>query len=190
MKLNRREGILLGFLLVVLTGTLIYLYLWQPLLTEQAALRHQIETLTGTLYRLEPWENKEAELAARLDRLHEQIRTVTEERQLGIPLPEFLTMLENAATATVVSLESTSIAVEDIGAITNMQVAGTYHDLYRFLMLLEEQEEALVLEALQFTGTGQALQGTLQVRLFSGAVIGEPKVGGFPGRSPFAARRQ
>ncbi|MBS3984169.1 MAG: type II secretion system protein M [Selenomonadales bacterium] len=190
MKLNRREGILLGFLLVVLTGALIYLYLWQPLLSEQAALRHQLETLTGTLDRLEPWEDKESELAARIENLRAQIRTVTEERELGIPLPEFLTMLENAAAATVVNLESTSIAVEDVGAVTNMQVAGTYHDLYRFLMLLEEQDEALVLEALQFTGTGQSLQGTLQVRLFSGAVIGEPKVGGFPGRSPFAARRQ
>ncbi len=98
-------------------------------------------------------------------------------------------MLENAARATFVRLESTSIAVGDIGAVTTLQLTGTYHDLYRLLMLLEAQDEALVLETLRFAGGAEGLTASLQVRLFSGAVIGEPKVGGFPERSPFVPRR-
>jgi len=190
MRLKRREIILLVLLGTMLVGTAIYLYLWQPLLAEQAALRHEMTVLTGQLDRLQPWEDKEALLEARIANLREQIRDASEQRELGVPLPEFLVMLEAAATATFVSLENTSIAVEEIGAITNLQLAGSYHDLYRFLTLLEAQAQALVLETLQFSGGGEAeLQGTLRVRLFSGAVIGEPKVGGFPERSPFTPRR-
>ena len=190
MKLKRREIILLVLLGTILAGTASYLYLWQPLVAEQTTLRHEMTVLTGQLDRLQPWQDKEAELKARIANLREQIRLVSEQRELGIPLPEFLVMLEEAATATFVRLESTSIAVEEIGAVTNLQLAGLYRDLYRFLTLLEEQGQALILETLRFSGGGEAeLQGTLSVRLFSGVVIGEPKVGGFPERSPFTPRR-
>ncbi len=189
MKLKQREIVLLTVLFLLLTATAVYLYLWQPLLAEQAALRSEIAGLTESVHRLEPWETKTAELTARIERIKAEILSVQEQRELGIPLPEFLVMLEEAAVATFIRLETTSIAVADIGAITTLQLAGTYHDIYRFLTLLEEQEQALLLQTLQFSGGGDELQGTLEVRLFSGAVIGEPKVGGFPARSPFVPRR-
>ncbi len=189
MKLNKRELVLLSILGVALAGTMLYLYFWQPLQAERALLEQQRQALTKQLDRLEPWERQETELKERIASLKEQIQIVTEERELGIPLPEFLVMLENAAQVTFVRLESTSIAISDIGAITTMQLSGTYHDLYRLLTLLETQSDALVLETVRFSGGTQALTATLQARLFSGAVIGEVKVGGFPERSPFVPRR-
>ncbi|MBT9154763.1 MAG: hypothetical protein DDT37_01451 [Firmicutes bacterium] len=189
MKLNRREVVLVSLLGLALAGAAFYLLFWQPLAAERAALEYRLRILTRTLDRLAPWETKEAELKTRIADIKEQIHVTAAERELGIPLPEFLVMLENAARATFVRLESTSIAVGDIGAVTTLQLTGTYHDLYRLLMLLEAQDEALVLETLRFAGGAEGLTASLQVRLFSGAVIGEPKVGGFPERSPFVPRR-
>lgn len=189
MTISKREVVLLAVLLIIVSGTVLYLYLWQPLLAKQASLKLELTQLESTIARLSPWATKETELRSEIDRLKTRIKTATEQKELGIPLPQYLVMVEAAARTSNIKIENTALQITEMGGMSQMNLEGPYQSVYRFLSILEEQSDALVLESLGFKSENNLLKGTLQVRLFSGAIIGETKEGGYPTRSPFSPRR-
>jgi len=189
VKVNRREVILMAVLLIISAGTAYFLYIWQPLVIRQHELSLELTALEAVVLRLSPWEGKEAGLQREIEELRGRIVAATEEKALGIPLPEYLVMVEAAAETANITIANTALHVTEIGGISQLDLDGSYPSVYHFLTILEEQDEALVLESLSFTGQNDLLRGQVQVRLFSGAIIGEPRVGGFPTRSPFAPRQ-
>ncbi|MDP3487215.1 MAG: hypothetical protein Q8S19_04690 [Bacillota bacterium] len=189
MKLSKREIILVAALFIIATFTVLYLYFWQPLSAKKLSLLQEIAQLETTIARLAPWEAAEQELHTAIEGLKAKITASTEQRELGIPLPEFLVMVEGAVSTSAITLQNTSLHVTEIGGISTLNISGSYQSLYRFLSILEEQDQALVLESLQFAGLENNLTGLLRVRLFSGAIIGEAKEGGYPTRSLFTPRK-
>lgn len=189
MKISRREVFLLAVLLTIVSGTVFYLYVWQPLVAKQNALELEIAQLESTIARLAPWEAREQELRADIENLKTKVTTATVQKELGIPLPQYLVMVEKAAKTANLKIENTALHITELGGMSQMNLEGSYQSVYRFLSILEEQSEAMVLEALGFKSENNLLKGTLQVRLFSGAIIGEAKEGGYPTRSPFTPRR-
>lgn len=189
MKISRREGILLAVLVAILTAILVYMYVWQPLLAERATLRSETAALRQQLTSLQTWQGRDGELTARVAALTRKVSEETTARQRGVPLPDVLVLLEDSARATNVELTATTFTADGTAALATVQFSGTYGNLHRFLNRLEDQVGTWTFEALQLTAAAGELRGTLRARLFSDTVIGEPRTGGFPGRSPFAPRR-
>lgn len=188
MKITLREGILLAALLLVTTGTAYYLYFWQPLSAKQAVLSIDLLSLEAVIARLAPWEGKEADLRREIEELRGRIALAAEANAIGIPLPDSLVMAEEVARAANLTIESTAIRQTETGGLLELEIAGLYSSVYRFLSRLEEEDAALVLDGFSFTSQNNFLQGQVQVRLFSGEIVGEAKDGGVPTRSPFAPR--
>lgn len=189
MKISRREGLLLAVLAAILTATLGYMYGWQPLLAERATLRSETAALRQQLTSLQTWQGRDEELTARVAALTRQVSEETAARQRGVPLPDVLVLLEDAARATNVELAATTFTADGTAALATVQFFGSYGNLHRFLNRLEDQVGVWSFASLQLTAAADELRGTLRAHLFSNAVIGEPRTGGFPGRSPFAPRR-
>lgn len=189
LRLSKREIILLSVLAVLASITIVYLYLWQPLRTQLFALNQEVAQLESALSRLEPWQYSEELLRAEIDELKNRVSAAAAALELGIPLPEFLVMIEDSADTTGVSLRNTSLYLTELGGGSTMEVSGSYEGVYRFLSILEEHDKALQIESLQLNTQGTEVNGSLRLRLFSGAILGETKEGGYPERSPFAPRR-